>query len=95
MTGLYQKLLEKVSAGEAADVFVAEEALGKEEIRQLLEEKRKTAGDAARHLSFKEYALVSVKEKIREVLNEVCGENFTLANPPERKATSRFPYIHR
>ena len=82
MTGLYQKLLEKVSKGEAADVFAAEESLGKEDAERVLADKRKKARELAQYPLFGEYPLVSIKEKIREVLSEAYGESFSLANPP-------------
>ena len=82
MTELYQKLLEKVSADGAADVFDVEKALGEDEIKQVLKKKKKEAPAAAFIPLFLEYPLVSVKEKIRGILQEEYGGIFVLATPP-------------
>lgn len=84
MTELYQKLLEKVSAGETAGVFALEKSLGEEEIKQVLKKKKKETPVVAPVPLFLEYLLASVKEKIRGILQEELGESFILATPPEQ-----------
>src|SRR3989344_6821992 len=82
MTGLYQKLLEKASKGEAANVFAVEELLGREDAEKVLAQKREKAREFAQYPILSEYPLVSIKEKIREAMNEAYGEIVSLATPP-------------
>jgi len=82
MTELYQKLLGKASKGEAANVFAAEESLGKEDAERALAQKREKAREFSQYPVLSEYPLVSIKEKIREALIEAYGEDFILAIPP-------------
>ena len=82
MTDLYQELLEKVSKGEATDVFAVEESLGREGAEKALAQKREKAREFAQYPILSEYPLVSIKEKINEALTEAYGEIFSLATPP-------------
>src|SRR3989344_6312369 len=82
MTGLYQKLLEKASKGEAANVFAVEELLGREDAEKVWTQKREKAREFAHYPILSEYPLVSIKEKISEAMNEAYGEIVSLATPP-------------